>query len=56
MKYRTILGFIEFYFKVIAPGLGPGGRKFESCHPDKQNPSAKLMDFVFKEFKTLTLV
>ena len=21
-----------------APGLGPGGRRFESCHPDKKRP------------------
>ena len=35
---------------------GACGRWFESSRPDKQNPSAKLMDFVFKEFKTLTLV
>jgi hypothetical protein len=27
---------------------GACGRWFESSRPDKQNPSAKLMDFAFK--------
>ena len=25
-----------------APGLGPGGRRFESCRPDKQKGSSYL--------------
>ena len=24
-----------------APGLGPGGRRFESCHPDFLSPKRK---------------
>ncbi len=24
-----------------APGLGPGGRRFESCHPDKKGKQSK---------------
>ena len=38
---------------VIAPGLGPGGRKFESCRPDiKKNP---LLQRVF-QFEIIRLI
>ncbi len=34
----TVVGAKEFYGVWLslarAPGLGPGGRRFESCHPD----------------------
>ena len=30
---------------VIAPGLGPGGRKFESCHPDELDLSIYFEGF-----------
>jgi hypothetical protein len=26
-----------------APGLGPGGRRFESCHPDLRSQAADLL-------------
>ena len=29
-----------------APGLGPGGRRFESCHPDCEN---NILIFVMQE-------
>lgn len=30
-----------------APGLGPGGRRFESCRPDKkENPMGSLFLFI----------
>ena len=28
-----------------APGLGPGGRRFESCLPDKQEASTQVLAF-----------
>ncbi len=28
-----------------ASGLGPGGRRFESCHPDEKNSLKKLREF-----------
>lgn len=30
-----------------APGLGPGGRRFESCHPDKKRLTFKVSLFYF---------
>ena len=39
-----------------APGLGPGGRRFESCHPDKSNLKALLaMSQGFFLFRDWTL-
>ena len=29
------------------PGLGPGCRRFESCHPDESPSVCKLVDFLF---------
>ena len=26
-----------------APGLGPGGRRFESCHPDEEKQQEMLL-------------
>ncbi len=36
-----------------APGLGPGGRRFESCHPDKKLLKTMLLNesHRFKGFK-----
>jgi hypothetical protein len=33
--------------RFIAPALGAGGRRFESCYPDKRKSLAEAWDFLF---------
>ena len=38
------------FFGICASGLGPEGRRFESCHPDKRkSPAAKAAGLCFYE-------
>lgn len=52
---RNNIAFGVWLSLARAPGLGPGGRKFESCHPDLQGIEGKRFegkagpDFSFDE-------
>ena len=35
------------------PGLGPGCRRFESCHPDKSHQEEILGDFFYSRFSAV---
>ena len=47
IEYRDVAQFGS------APGLGPGGRKFESCHPDQNSVKNRLNRRFFGVFSLL---